>query len=166
MSYVTIGSSNKYLSCLEYALPTFIPCKGYSLAGILKDLISLLSSKAKQIYSSISSCPLPGLRNVHLGYLPVRLATFRSMALPSYMKSAGVLNERDGRSAPKVLINQFSHSMPIMGLPSKILRLVFLFLIYQARLLHRVEQYLSLGERSIISWSIGAKHNSHNIFRL
>jgi hypothetical protein len=150
---------HRYSSYLDLFRPTLIPFFGKSLASIRYILKGLFSSKQMHIYSSTT--PLPAFLKVQCGYLPPRLETFKSTVLPSKTKSAGVFSDLLGRDALYVRINQFSNSMPRIGLSVKTLLSRFICLTYQERLLQSELQYICRPLRVK-----GLVQNSHNIIRL
>lgn len=165
-------NTTRYLSHLDFFTPILAPPFGNSGSGMIKTLASLLSIKPRHINISTSERRVPGTKGHHAP--PPRLYTFtafKSALLPSYQKSKGVFNERDGRTASYFLINQFSHTIPGWGLLKKILCFFGrVRRIYEARLLQSSEQYFRRPPANLRdskrSNGILARQNSHNIFRL
>lgn len=165
--------SKIYLLYLDVTRLIDTPPLGKSSKGILKNLTGLSFSKPIQMYASISTLefvlkvqwPIVSTHGLpRLNFLKFNSHTFKSIRSSFHQKSNGVPCERDGRSAPNLLINHSSQRIPLSGLPKYEQFLDGELRIAQARLLHRLEQYILVG--FITSYSNSVGHILHIINRL
>jgi len=140
------------LPYLDFIGLTVIPLLGKSLLGILNTLVTSLF--IKPIHTAKSKLSELRLKVQHptvlltglprLNFLLYNSQTFRSIFSLFQKKSKGVFNDLLGLLAPNLSMNHSSHLIPFCGLPEKMLFLDSLWRRYQARLLHKSEQYIVL----------------------